>query len=107
MYVKKSKCVFRQSIIEYLGYVVEAKGVRPNPSKIAAIDKWPEPVSLKQLQAFLGPCGHYGHFMKSFTSIASLLTDLLKKDKFHQDDSTVKAFNALKEALRNDKILEQ
>lgn len=54
LYVKKSKCSFAQTKLEYLGHVISAKGVSTDPSKIAAIKNWPTPSTVKQVRAFLG-----------------------------------------------------
>ena len=35
--LKPSKCSFARSSVEYLGHVVSRDGIRPDPSKIAAV----------------------------------------------------------------------
>ena len=41
--LKKSKCIFRASSVEYLGHVVDAQGLHPATSKIKAISQAPAP----------------------------------------------------------------
>jgi hypothetical protein len=36
-YVKRSKCAFAQSELEYLGYIISKKGVATNPKKTQAM----------------------------------------------------------------------
>ena len=49
LYLKKSKCAFGQETIDYLGHIVSVKGVQPDPQKVAAVQSWPTPTTLKQL----------------------------------------------------------
>ncbi|KAM2167334.1 hypothetical protein TB1_038664 [Malus domestica] len=46
-YVKKQKCAFGQSRVEYLGHVISSKGVEADPSKIQAVMDWPKPTTVK------------------------------------------------------------
>ena len=45
LYAKRSKCTFGTDHIEYLGHVVSAKGIAPDPEKVKVIKTWPEPTS--------------------------------------------------------------
>jgi hypothetical protein len=40
--------------LEYLGHKISAAGVLPLPSHVAAIQDFPHPSIIKELQAFLG-----------------------------------------------------
>ncbi|GAA6092348.1 uncharacterized protein K02A2.6, partial [Tachysurus ichikawai] len=51
--VKKSKCEFGKKQIEYLGFVLDSKGLPPSPDKVTAIKDAPEPTCVKELRAFL------------------------------------------------------
>lgn len=43
------KCELRQQEIEFLGYRINKDGVRPDPSKIEAIQKMAEPTNVTEL----------------------------------------------------------
>lgn len=45
--IKKSKCVFTQQKLEYLGHLISADGVSTEPSKIQGVTNWPVPKSIK------------------------------------------------------------
>lgn len=43
LYAKRSKCLFGVHELRYLGHLVTADGVRPDPAKIEAVACWPAP----------------------------------------------------------------
>ncbi|PNY17781.1 Ty3/gypsy retrotransposon protein [Trifolium pratense] len=104
-YLKPQKCSFAQQQIGYLGHVVSAGTVAPDPEKINAIMDWPVPHSVKTLRGFLGLAGYYRKFVRNYASLASPLTSLLKKDAFQWSDSALDSFNALKQALTTAPVL--
>ena len=99
LYVKESKCSFVTARVEYLGHFVSGKGVETNPEKIAVINSWPVPASIKELRSFLGLAGYYRKFIKGYATISKPLTDLLKKGAFEWSEVTQQAFEILKQAL--------
>lgn len=45
--LKKSKCSFAQTRLEYLGHIISAQGVATDPSKVKAVQEWPIPTDIK------------------------------------------------------------
>jgi len=82
-FLKRSKCVLAQNNVVYLGYIIMEQGVEPENDKILAMQEWLVPHGVKQLRGFLGLTGYYYCFKKGYATIASPLTNLLKKDAFH------------------------
>ncbi|CAI7850561.1 unnamed protein product [Closterium sp. NIES-54] len=80
LYVKQSKCEFFLPEVEFLGHVVSASGIRTNPKKIAAVQDWVAPTSVKELQSFLGFANCYRRFdlgpaqQQAFEKMKQLLT---------------------------------
>ncbi|KAI5094535.1 hypothetical protein C0J45_16259, partial [Silurus meridionalis] len=72
------KCQICLSKVKYLGHIVSAEGVAPDPEKIDAITQWPMPTNLKTLQSFLGFCGYYRRFIANYSAIVRPLTELTK-----------------------------
>lgn len=97
--LKKQKCHFASSKVEYLGHFISQGQVFTDPSKIQAVKDWPIPTNLKQLRGFLGLSSYYRRFVRDYGKIAKPLTDLLKKDSFNWSDQATASFNQLKEAL--------
>ncbi|XP_043692891.1 uncharacterized protein LOC122643324 [Telopea speciosissima] len=91
-YAKLSKCSFAQSSIGYLGHIISSTGLQPDPEKIDAIANWPAPTTVKRLRGFLGLTGYYRKFIQGYASIASPLTDLLKKDAYKWTPTAEQSF---------------
>ncbi|GJY92684.1 ty3-gypsy retrotransposon protein [Tanacetum coccineum] len=104
-YVKKSKCVFGATTLEYLGHIITGKGVKMDPKKVAAIMEWPVPTTQRQIRGFLGLAGYYRRFIKNFATVAAPLSRLLQKQGFQWGDTENKAFQDLKARLSEAPIL--
>lgn len=72
------KCQICLPRVRYLGHIVSAEGVAPDPDKIEAVTSWPKPTNLKTLQSFLGFCGYYHRFIQNYSAIVRPLTELTK-----------------------------
>lgn len=105
--VQLDKTEFLQKEVPFLGHIITPQGVRPNPNKISAIQKFPLPTTPKAIKSFLGLIGFYRRFIKNFAKIVSPLTRCLKKDA--KIDPTnpefITAFQHCKELLCNAPIL--
>jgi reverse transcriptase-like protein/integrase-like protein len=106
LYAKQSKCEFFQSEITFLGHVINAQGIKMEPSKVDAVLKWPAPKNIHELRSFLGLAGYYRRFVKNYSMIGSPLTSLLRKDtKYVWKSEHDQAFNELKHAVSSAPIL--
>ncbi|CEL55451.1 hypothetical protein RSOLAG1IB_01463 [Rhizoctonia solani AG-1 IB] len=54
LFCKGSKCKFHCTQVEYLGIIVSNKGFLLDKLKIQAVQEWPIPTTVKQVQSFLG-----------------------------------------------------
>ena len=54
--IKPSKCVWGQTELPYLGFIVGRDRIKPDPKKVQAVTAWPTPttVTVKEIQQFLG-----------------------------------------------------
>jgi len=50
--VNPAKCVFAADSLTFLGHVVDAQGLRPNPDSATAIRQWPQPKTKKGVATF-------------------------------------------------------
>ncbi|XP_028237026.1 uncharacterized protein LOC114416364 [Glycine soja] len=102
--LKKSKCSFGQSQVEYLGHLVSQRGVEPMPDKIAAIVNWPQPHSTRAVRSFLGLAGFYRRFIRGYAMIADPLVKATS-DPFRWTPQAQQAFEDLKSALSTAPVL--
>ena len=54
LFLKAKKCQFCKQKIEYLGMVIEEGQISMDPIKLAGIQNWPIPSTVKQVRSFLG-----------------------------------------------------
>jgi hypothetical protein len=104
--VKRTKCSFGDSSVAYLGHVISEQGVNMDPSKVAAVEAWPQPRTLRALRGFLGLTGYYRKFIASYGAVAAPLTALLKREAFMWSDDAERAFVDLKRALMTAPLLQ-
>jgi len=97
--LKRSKCSFATTSVQYLGHVISSAGVAMDQDKVAAITSWPQPATVRGMRGFLGLAGYYRRFIKNYGTVAAPLTTLLKKEGFLWTPAATEAFDALKKAL--------
>ncbi|MBW0512702.1 hypothetical protein O181_052417 [Austropuccinia psidii MF-1] len=106
LFSKASNCVFHESSVEYLGYVVPSDGLKIDSSKAQQIINLPQPKNIKALPSFCSFTNFHCCFIKNYSKIISALTSLLKKDSpFIFNDKAFSQFQILKEALTTAPIL--
>ena len=106
LYAKLEKCEFWKEEVKFLGHVVSKDGVLVDPSKVEAVKNWSRPKNPTEIRSFLGLAGYYRRFIKGFSSIASSLTKLTKKDvQFVWTETCEDAFNKLKTSLTTAQVL--
>ena len=81
LYAKFSKCEFWLKEVQFLGHIVNAKGIHVDPAKIEAVKNWIAPKFPTEVRSFLGLVGYYRCFIANFSKIVVPLTALTQKDK--------------------------
>lgn len=104
--IQLDKSEFLKLETAYLGHVISSEGIKPNPDKIAAIQKYPLPKTPKEIKQFLGLIGYYRKFIPDFARLTKPLTQCLKKGrKITFDTNYTNCFEKCKTLLTNDPIL--
>jgi RNase H-like domain found in reverse transcriptase len=105
--INADKCVFFTSSVEFLGHQVDQHGVQPLQSNVAAIEKFPRPVSCKDLQRFLGLVNFYRRFIPGAARTLKPLTDALAGSPQHLEwtDDQQASFEEAKRAVVNAALL--
>ncbi|KAD6119274.1 hypothetical protein E3N88_10545 [Mikania micrantha] len=81
LYAKFSMCEFWLKEVQFLGHIVNEKGVHADPAKIEAVKNWNTPKTPTEIRSFLGLAGYYRRFISNFSRILVPLTSLTQKDK--------------------------
>ncbi|GJX34942.1 putative reverse transcriptase domain-containing protein [Tanacetum coccineum] len=84
LYAKFSKCDFWLESVQFLGHVINNKGVHVDPAKVEAIRNWSAPTTPKEVRQFLGLAGYYRRFIEGFSLISKPLTKLTQKNKKYE-----------------------
>jgi hypothetical protein len=101
------KCHFmvKQGIV--LGHVISERGIEVDKAKVEAVEKLPPLTDIKSLRSFLGHAGFYRRFIKDFSKITKMLTNLLQKDvPFDFNEKCLAAFRTQKRALITTPIIQ-
>jgi hypothetical protein len=86
--------------------VVSAKGIEMDEAKVKAIQEWPTPKSITDVRSFHGLTSFYRRFVKDFSTIASPLTEIVKKVVgFKWGEEQENAFSLLKSKLISTPLL--
>ncbi|GJU60535.1 putative reverse transcriptase domain-containing protein [Tanacetum coccineum] len=106
LYAKFSKCKFWIPKVQFLGHVIDSKGIHVDPAKIESIKYWASPRTPTEILQFLGLSGYYRRFIEGFSKIAKSMTKLTqKKVKFDWGDKQEAAFQLFKQKLCSAPIL--
>ena len=104
--LKRSKCNFMKTQIQYLGHLISSNGIQPLPEKLGSIKNMPAPWSAKEVKQFLGLAGYYHKFVPWFSDLSRPLTRLTWKDiLFEWTKECQSCFKLLKETLCTHPIL--
>jgi transposase InsO family protein len=74
--IDKSEFHVRET--KYLGLIVGTEGLKMDPAKVEAIEKWERPQAINDVQSFLGFANYYRQFIEKYSKVAAPLTDMTK-----------------------------
>ena len=98
------KCQFAMQGKKYLGHVVTAYTVKPDPHKVEVLRAWPSADIQKSTntRSFLGLAGYFRSFIPKFPNLAAPLLDRVSsKEKPPLTVQCEQSFNDIKNALIN------
>jgi len=76
--VSPDKCVWQQTEVEFLGYLIGREGIKMSQEKVEAVLEWKSPSFLTEVQSFLGFANFYRRFIQDYSRVAHPLTELTK-----------------------------
>nr|GEU85931.1 putative reverse transcriptase domain-containing protein [Tanacetum cinerariifolium] len=100
LYAKFLKCEFWIPKVQFLGHVIDSRGIHVDPAKIESIKDWASPKIPTESHQFLGLAGYYRRFIEGFSKIAKSMTNLTQKGiKFDWGEKEENAFQLIKQKL--------
>jgi len=106
LFANSDKCTFCVDSVVFLGFIANKNGVHVDPEKIKVIQEWPTLQNVRDVRSFHGLASFYRRFVPNFSSLASPLNELVKKDTpFCWTEKQDQAFKRLKAQLTNASIL--
>ena len=100
------KCHVARDHVVFLGHVISAEGLCPDPRNTDKVKTWPVPRSATEVRAFLGLCSYYRRFVRGFAQRAAPLNHLTGKDvPFQWTADCQEAFEFLRAALCAEPIM--
>ena len=82
----RHKCQWFQDEIKFLGHIVGAGGIRPDPEKVKAMADMSAPLNakgradMKLVRTVLGCFNYYRRYVENFAELAAPLVELTKAD---------------------------
>ena len=94
------KCRFVLPKVLYLGHLISAYGICPNPEKIRAVVDFLVPINVKTVHKFLGMASYYRRFIPNFAKTANPLHMLTRQNvSFHWTKVYQTAFDRIRVAF--------
>ena len=98
--VNASKCEFGKTEIEFYGFIFSKDGLKPDPRKVAALNKAEQPQNVTELRSFLGMAQYSARFIPNFATLTAPLRQLTKQDEpWRWTEQEEKAHASIKTAL--------
>ena len=73
LYLKPQKCQFKAIKVEYLGVIIHKDSITIDPVKVQGVKNWKQPMTLKEVWAFLGFLNFYWMYICRSSILAAPL----------------------------------
>ena len=64
----------------YIGHIISANGIRPDPAKVTAIQEMPEPAGVSDVRRFLGMCNYLSRYVPRLSEVSEPLRRLTEAE---------------------------
>ena len=104
--LNRKKVQLCKTEVPYIGHLLTADGVKPDPSKIAAIINMPRPTNVKETQRFLGFINYLAKFLPHLSEVCEPLRRLCEKNNlFCWESQQEQAFTKAKQLVTMEPVL--
>lgn len=104
--LNRAKCHTQRTQITYVGHLLTADGLKPDPEKVRAIQEMPEPADKQAVMRFMGMVQYLAKFIPNLSEISAPLRSLLEsKTQWHWEESQKKSFQQLRSLVASTPVL--
>ena len=103
--LKPKKCSLFQRRVEFLGRVVDEKGLHLKEDHTKAVIDWPTPTNTKEVERFLGLVNYHRVFLKNCAETVGPLYGLTGKHEFRWEAEHQSAFDEVKSLMTSAPVL--
>lgn len=82
--IKLEKCCFAKREVQYLGFIVSGRDIKPIPEKVTSISKTKPPRDKTELRSVIGKLNFYSRFIPNYSKQLEPLRSLLTNYKDYQ-----------------------
>ena len=106
MTVNPIKCSFGMPEVQFVGHIVNDKGLTFSKDKIDTVLNIPRPINQKGIRKFIGVVNYFRNHIRSQSTIIKPLYDMIhnyqpQKKVMWNDKAIIEAFNNIKNAINN------
>jgi hypothetical protein len=98
------KCKTQRTQLTYVGHLLTADGLQPDPEKVCAIQQMPEPVDKSGVMKFMGMVQYLAKFILNFSEISAPLQSLVET-QWHWEEPQKESFRQLKSPVASTPVL--
>ena len=93
--------ILRQDHVPFLGHIITADGLKPDPDKVKAIDDIPRPIDIEGVQRFNGFVNYLARFLPKLSGVTEPTRYLTRKDvSWNWSASQENVFLLMKELVK-------
>ena len=105
--LNKEKVKLRMTEVPYIGHLLTSEGIKPDPKKVEAVQKMPQPTDVPSMKRFLGMVNYLSKFLPNLSTITEPLRQLEAKGvEWHWDDNQQKVFDEVKTLITCHPVLQ-
>ena len=99
--LNKEKMKIRKKSVKFLGHLITADGLKPDPTKCQAIDEMPAPEDRKGVQRLNGFVNYLAKFMPKLSDVMEPIRQLTRKEiPWNWGPSQSQAFESIKKLVK-------
>ena len=105
--LNKEKCKFRLSEVSFMGHVISAEGLKPDPAKIQGVQEMPTPENKQDVKRLLGMVNYLQKFAPNLSEATAPMRELLKEENQFLWDEEVqgRSFKRVKQLIVESPVL--